>query len=186
MATANDRYLDVQQDILETFVDRGQMDRLRQPAVSPSGRRTPGLKLDDPRLLAVLQALTCFALLASRGRFRTTDLHGTVAQSLGKTTESYTLGQLRYDLAKLRGKGLVERVAGTQSYRLPSEGYRIAVLYLKLFHRIYAPLTTGIMEPVPWDDRLPPERRALLDRLYTAVDHDLNRLFESVGLRLAG
>jgi hypothetical protein len=183
MATANDRYLDVQQDVLETFVDRGQLEQLRQPTVSPSGRRTPGLKLDDPRLLAVFQALTCFALLAGRGRFRTTDLHATAAEALGKTTESYTLGQLRYDLAKLRGKGLVERVAGTQSYRLPSEGYRIAILYLKLFHRIYAPLTAGIMEPVPWDDRVPPPRRALLDRLYAAVNRDLNQLFESIGVR---
>jgi hypothetical protein len=186
MATANDRYLDVQQDVLETFVDRGQRERLRQPTVSPSGRRTPGLKLDDPRLLAVLQALTCFALLAGRGRFRTTDLPATAAEALGKTTESYTLGQRRYDLAKLRGKGLVERVAGTQSYRLPTQGYRSAVLYLKLFHRIYAPLTAGIREPVPWDDRLPPQRRALLDRLSAAVNRDLNRLFESVGVRLAG
>jgi hypothetical protein len=186
MAAANDRYLDVQQDVLETYVDRGQLERLRQPTVSPSGRRTPGLKLDDPRLLAVLQALTCFALLAGRGHFRTTDLHATTAEALGKTTDSYTLGQLRYDLAKLRGKGLVERVAGTQSYRLPSEGYRIAVLYLKLFHRIYAPLTAGVMKPVPWDDRLPPQRRALLDRLYVAVDRDLNCLFDSVGVRLAG
>jgi hypothetical protein len=176
----------VQQDVLETFVDRGQLERLRQPTVSPSGRRTPGLKLDDPRLLAVLQALTCFALLAGRGRFRTTDLHADVAESLGKTTESYTLGQLRYDLGKLRGKGLVERVAGTQSYRLPSEGYRIGVLYLKLLHRIDAPLTAGVIRPVPWDDRVPEERRALLDRLYAAVDRDLNRLFASVGLRLAG
>ena len=186
MATANDRYLDVQQDVLETFVDRGQLERLRQPTVSPSGRRTPGMKLDDPRLLAVLQALTCFALLAGRGRFRTTDLHQTAAEAMGKTTENYTLGQLRYDLAKLRGKGLVERIAGTQSYRLPAQGYRIAVLYLKLFHRIYAPLTAGILEPVPWDDQLPPARRALLDRLYTAVDRDLNRLFDAVGVRLAG
>src|SRR5512135_1754327 len=127
-ATPNIGYLDVPQDVLETFVDRGQLERLRQPTVSPSGRRTPGLKLDDPRLRAVLQALTCFALLAGRGRFRTTDLHATSAEALGKTTETYTLGQLRYDLAKLRGKGLVERVAGTQSYRLPTQGYRIAVL----------------------------------------------------------
>lgn len=186
MAAANDRYLDVQQDVLETFVDRGQLGRLRQPTVSPTGRRTPGLKLDDPRLLAVLQALTCFALLAGRGRFRTTDLHAMVAESLGKTRESYTLGQLRYDLGKLRGKGLVERVTGTQSYRLPSEGYRIAVLYLKLFHRIYAPLTAGVLDAVPWDDRIPPERRGLLDRMYVAIDRDLDRLFESVGLRLAG
>jgi hypothetical protein len=80
----------------------------------------------------------------------------------------------------------VERITGTQSYRLLSEGYRLAVLHLKLFHRIYAPLTAGIMEPVPRDDRLPPQRRAWLDRLYAAVDRDLDRLFESVGLRQAG
>ena len=35
-----DRYLDVQQDVLETFVDRGQLERLRQPTISPTGRRT--------------------------------------------------------------------------------------------------------------------------------------------------
>jgi hypothetical protein len=90
MATANDRYLDVQQDVLQTFVDRGQLERLRQPTVSPSGRRTPGLKLDDPRLLAVLQALTCFALLVDRGRFRTTDLHAKVAEALGRRRRATT------------------------------------------------------------------------------------------------
>jgi hypothetical protein len=84
-------------------------------------------------------------------------VHATTAEALGKTTDRYPLGQLYYDRAKLRGKGLVERVAGTQSYRLASEGYRISVLYLKLFHRIYAPLTARVLEPVPWDDRLPRE-----------------------------
>jgi hypothetical protein len=185
MAAANDRYLDVQEDVLETFVDRGQLETLRQPTVSLSGRRTPGLKLDDPRLLAVLQALTCFAHLAGRGRFRTTDLHQSVAESLGKTTETYTLGQVRYDLAKLRAKGLVERIAGTQAYRLPPEGYRLAVLYLKLFHRIYAPLTSGTLAHVSEDEHLPPERRARLDRLYAAVDRSLNQLFDGVGVQLA-
>jgi hypothetical protein len=185
MAATNDRYLEVQQDVLETFVDRGQLERLRQATMSPTGRRTPGLKLDDPRLLALLQALTCFAFLAGRGRFRTTDLHQMTAEALGKTTETYTLGQLRYDLAKLRGKGLVERVHGTQAYRLPAQGYRIAVLYLKRFNRIYAPLTAGILDPVAWDDQLSPERRASLDSLYTAVDRALNQLLESVGVRLA-
>jgi hypothetical protein len=184
MAASNDRYLEVQRDVLETFVDRGQWDQLRRATVSPRGRRTPGLKRDDPRLLAVLQALTWFALLAGRGRFRTTDLHPTAAEALGKTTETCTLGQLRNDLAELRGTGLVERIAGTQSYRLPPEGYRIAVLDLKRFHRIYAPSTAGTLDPVPWDDRLPPERRAPLDRLDVAVDCALNQLFESVDVRL--
>lgn len=186
MARTTDRYLDVQQDVLETFVDRGQLAELRQPTVTPGGHRTPGLKLDDPRLLAVLQALTCFAYLAGTGSFRTKDLHQTTAEALGQTTDSYTLAQLRYDLAKLRVKGLVERITGTQTYRLSAAGYRLAVLYLKLFHKLYAPLTAGTLEPVASDERLPAERRALLDRLYTAVDHALNQLCEEVGLKLAG
>lgn len=183
MATATERYLDVQQDVLETFIDRGQLAQLRQATVSASGRRTPGLKLDDPRLLAVLQALTCFAYLAGTGCFRTKDLHETTARALGQTMENYTLAQLRYDLAKLRAKGLVERVPGTQAYRLPQVGYQIAVLYLKLFQKVYAPLTAGTLMPFPNDERVPPERRALFDRLYTAVDHALQHLYEHIGLK---
>jgi hypothetical protein len=55
-----DRYVEVQQDILETFVDREQLhqDReqlhqLTQPTTLPNGRRIPGLKLDQPRQLAL-------------------------------------------------------------------------------------------------------------------------------------
>ena len=40
----------MQQDILETFVDRGQLRTLTQPTVLPNGKRIPGLKLDHPRL----------------------------------------------------------------------------------------------------------------------------------------
>lgn len=166
-------------------MDRGQLAQLRQATVSKSGRRTPGLKLDDPRLLAVLQALTCFAYLAGAGCFRTKDLHEATAKALGQTPDSYTLAQLRYDLAKLRVKGLLERVTGTQTYRLPDIGYRFAVLHLKLFHKLYAPQTAGILTPLSSDERLPPERRALLDQLYVAVDHALHKLSVHVGLKLA-
>jgi hypothetical protein len=123
----NDRYLAIQQDVLETYVDRGQLARLREPTITPSGRRTPGLKLDDPRLLAVMQALTGFAHVARGGRFRTRDLHHRAAESLGLTTEMYRLGHLRYDLAKLRAKGLVVKVPKSQTYRLTPPGFRICI-----------------------------------------------------------
>ncbi len=49
MSAVIDAYHNVQQDILETFIDRGQMRRLAQPTVMPNGKRIPGLKLDHPR-----------------------------------------------------------------------------------------------------------------------------------------
>jgi hypothetical protein len=185
MGGINDRYLAAQQDVLETYVDRGHLGRLRAATVSPSGRRTPGLKLDDPRLLAVMQALTRFAHLARGGSFRTRDLHRPAAEALGRTTATYRLAQLRYDLAKLRAKGLVVKVAGTQAYRLTGEGFRVCVLFLKLFHRLYAPLTAAAVGPVPHDARLPEQDRSALDRLYGAIDHALDLLLDQLGLRPA-
>jgi hypothetical protein len=41
LSAINDNDLDVQQDILETFVDRGQLQRLAQPTISATGKRPP-------------------------------------------------------------------------------------------------------------------------------------------------
>jgi hypothetical protein len=185
MRGINDRYLAIQQDVLETYVDRGQLARLRQPTITASGRRTPGLKLDDPRLLAVMQSLTCFVHLSRSGRFRTRDLHQRAAETLGMTTASYRLGQLRYDLAKLRAKGLVVKVPKTNTYRLTAPGFRICVLFLKLFHRVYAPFSAAAVEPVDHDALLPDDRRCALDQLYAGVDQALDNLLHHLGFGLA-
>jgi hypothetical protein len=181
----NDRYLAIQQDVLETYVDRRQLARLRQPTITPSGRRTPGLKLDDPRLLAVMQALTHFAHIARGGRFRTRDLHQIAAETLELTTATYRLAQLRYDLAKLRAKGLVLKVPRTQTYRLSAEGFRLCVLFLKLVQRVYGPLAAAALDPIAHDVHLPDDRRATLDRLYAGVDNAVDLLIDYLGLDLA-
>jgi hypothetical protein len=181
----NDRYLAVQQDVLETYIDRGQLARLRQPTITPSGHRTPGLKLDDPRLLAVMQALTCFVHLARGGRFRTRDLHQRAAEALGLTTTTYRLGQLRYDLAKLRAKGLVVKIPKTHTYRLTPQGFRLCVLFLKLFQRVYGPFSAAVLKPVAHDAALPNDRRCALDNLYSGVDRALDQLLNHLGFSTA-
>ena len=89
---------------------------------------------------------------------------------------------MRYDLAKLRGKGLLTRIGGTQRYQLASEGYRLAVLYQKLYHRLYAPLTAGVLEPVPTDNLIANSRKTRLDRLHEAVDRALRALSKRAGI----
>jgi len=180
LAQANDRYQTVQQDVLETFVDRGQLQELRQATVSANGRRTPGLRLDDLRLLAVLQALVGFVYLVGKGCFRTSRLLLDAAKALDDP--SYRLSQLRYDLGKLRAKGLVVRLPRSQDYQVTSEGYRLAVFYLKLYHRVYAPLTAGILSPEPGDVTVLNRRTARADRLYLAVDDALSKLTKHFGI----
>jgi hypothetical protein len=174
------RYQNVQQDVLATFVDRGELERLQQPTVSPTGRRTPGLHLDDLRLLALWQALTCFVHLVGHGTFRTKDLLPEAQHALNRP--DYQLSQLRYDLGKLRAKGLVVRLAGTQCYQITSEGYRLAVFYGKIYHRLLAPITADIREPIAADKRILTSRQCKLDRLYQALDQNLDRISTFFGL----
>ncbi len=180
-----ENYLNLQQDILETFVDRGQLHQLRQPTLTPSGRRIPGLRLDHPRQLALMQAVVRFSHLAAGGLFTTRELHPDVAQALGCSTDQYKLSSLRYELSKLRAKGLVEKIPHSRRYRLLAEGYRLCVVYLKLFEKLYAPLTAGLLAPVPADAQLPPAKATELDRLYRAVAQALDNLVEAVGLKAA-
>src|SRR5437867_10593619 len=120
-----DRYHDVQQDILESFVDRGQLLKLTQPTVLSNGKRIPGLKLDHPRQLPLMQALVRFSHIAAQDSFSTAEVHVDTAEALARTIADYTLASLRYDLSKLRAKGLVERLDKSRRYRLTSDGYRI-------------------------------------------------------------
>ncbi len=185
MAAVTDRYLTVQQDILETFVDRGQLRQLAEPTRLPNGKRIPGLKLDHPRQLAVMHALVRFAHIAAGDTFTTRDLHESTVAALDTTTDQYRLASLRYDLSKLRAKGLVERVPHSRRYRLLPHGYSICLLFLKLFERVYAPLTAGLLQPVAADARLANDKRDRLDRLYQRVVTDLDALLQAIGLRTA-
>jgi hypothetical protein len=185
MATVTDRYLTIQQDILETFIDRGQLRQLAEPTRLPNGRRIPGLKLDHPRQLAVMHALVRFAHIAARDTFTIRDLHPATAAALDLSPDQYRLSSLRYDLSKLRAKGLMERLSHTRRYRLLPQGYRICLIFLKLFERVYAPLTAGLLRPITADARLPEDKRHQLDRLYQRLVADLDALLKAIGLKTA-
>src|SRR5438045_8810728 len=86
-----DRYLEVQQDILETFVDHEELRQLTQPTLLPTGRRIPGLKLDQPRQLALMHSLVRFCYLAAEATFTTRDLYPQTLQALRRTPEEYKL-----------------------------------------------------------------------------------------------
>jgi len=180
-----ERYQNVQQDILETFLDRGELRKLGEPTLQPNGKRIPGLKLDHARQLAVMRSLVRFSHVAAGDTFTTAELQAAVAEALGIPVEKLPLGGLRYELSKLRAKALVEKLPHSRRYRLLPNGYRICLLFLKLFDKIYAPLTAGLLHPFPGDRNMTPDRLHQLDKLYQSVAAALDELVAAVGLKLA-
>ncbi len=99
--------------------------------------------------------LSCASVhIAAANSFTTADLLPGVLDALGSGGGRYTLASLRYDLSKLRAKGLVEKLPHSRRYRLLANDYSICLVFLKLFERIYAPLTAGLLSPVPADAKL--------------------------------
>jgi hypothetical protein len=185
LSAINDNYQNIQQDILETFIDRGQLRKLAEPTVFANGKRIPGLKLDHPRQMALMHALVRFAHVAAGSTFTTGEVYPYVVEALGCSTSTYSLASLRYDLSKLRAKALIEKLPHSRRYRLPACGYSICLVFLKLFERIYAPLTAGLLRPISGDRNLQQQKRCQLDRLYQRVVDDIDRLMDAVGLKAA-
>jgi hypothetical protein len=132
-----------------------------------------------------MHSLVRFANVAANGRFTTADVYGPALHALGVTAADYSLPSFRYDLSKLRAKRLVEKIPHSRRYQLVGKGYSICVAFLKLFERIYAPLTAGLLAPFRGDRGLAEEKRCALDRLYQRVSDDLDALFRAVGLKVA-
>ena len=104
-----------------------------------------------------MHALVRFAHIAAGNTFTTAEIYPAVIEALGCAPDSYTLASLRYDLSKLRAKGLVAKLPNSRRYQLLPQGYSICLIFLKLFERVYAPLTAGLLSPFKADERLDPK-----------------------------
>src|SRR5436190_6173284 len=80
---------------------------------------------------------------------------------------------------------ILEKIPHSRRYRLLPHGYQICLVFLKLYEKIYAPLTAGILQPFAADQSIPKEKITALDRRYTAVIQALDDLVEAVGLKAA-
>ena len=79
----------------------------------------------------------------------------------------------------------LQQAESTATPRSSTIRYSICLIFLKLFERIYAPLTAGLISPLGADRHIDQLKRSQLDRLYQRVIDDLDALVRAVGLKAA-
>ncbi len=139
----NDRLLIIERAGQGCAIGSALFERIHQPYVR-EGQRTGALRFGDQRAMALAGAL-CLVVHAVTG-FTNKSLRGRVAGLLGC---DYSSSQMSYDLRRLRLHGLIERVAGTNTYTLTPEGIRVAVFYTKVRARLLGPLLEADQPPAP-------------------------------------
>jgi hypothetical protein len=99
-----DRFAAFEARALDVQVDFPFFQRLALP-ISHSSAKVPGIKLHDTRILRLMEVLL-HAGTRVLG-WRTAEIHKAILSSFNLAPASYTVTQLRYDLRKMKGHGLL-------------------------------------------------------------------------------
>jgi hypothetical protein len=166
-------FLEVVQAAHLSFIDGQQLDALAMPSVRGE-KRTAGVDLQKARMRAVAQAV--IALAAQPEGFTAANLAERVRAHQGRAMASYVPRQAAYDLNKLRGKSLVERIGKTRRYRVRRPGIRTLVALQILREQVIKPVLAGVCRPKrgrppktlhPLDDHYQKLQREMLATLQT-------------------
>jgi hypothetical protein len=164
----NRRLLDVQQVSHNCGLCGQSIDRIVNPTITQDGQQAPGLKLADPRVMALFLALTLFSHLVNG--FRNADLRKHVADLLDK---EYKSPMMSYDLRRLLRKGIIFRAPNRNRYFLTPYGAKVSRLFTQLNARVFQPAFIAITSTDP--SLYPQSLRKALDQ----VDTEINRLIDA-------
>jgi hypothetical protein len=144
--TITDRFASFQAQGLNVHVDFPLLQRLALPLTLGSVRY-PGIKIHDTRIIRLLEVLLHGGNTV--GGWSAKQIHQAVLTTFQLSPKTYSLNQLRYDLRKLRGHGLLQRDGSRYAYRLTPKGVQVALLFLFFHKRLCGPLANSRFHHTP-------------------------------------
>jgi len=90
-----------------------------------------------------------------------------------RSADAYSLTQLRYDLRKLQGHGLLHRDGRRGCYRLTVKGQRVAAMFVLFHKRICGPLANSLFHHRPERAARPPAKS---EAAYHKADDAIGKL----------
>jgi hypothetical protein len=159
-----DRFARLQAQWLNVHVDFPLLQRMALPIVTGSVYYA-GIKIHETRIIRLLEVLLHAG--NNLGGWSAKHIHQVILQSFRLSEKPYGLNQLRYDLRKLKGHGLIERDGSRYAYRLTSKGFQVALLFLFFHKRLCGPLANSRFHHQPDTDHRP---RSKLEAAYYKAD----------------
>jgi hypothetical protein len=101
-----------------------------------------------------------------------------VRERAGWSEPQYGTRQAAYDLAKLRGKQLIDRPARSRRFSAEKTGMRSMCAYLVLREKVIKPLLAGVTRP----RGRPPRHVHPIDQHYVRLRQELHDTFKTLGL----
>ena len=174
LVVVTDRLAGFEGELLNVHVDFPLFQRLSLPI--PCGRsKIPGIKIQDTRMMRLMEVLLHGGSQLSG--WRTAQIHAAIRAAFDLSAEAYTLTQLRYDLRKMKGHGLLERDGQRYCYRLTEKGKRVAAMFVLFHQRICGPLANSLFHHRPEAASKPPVK---IETAYYRADAAIQQLVDLV------
>src|ERR1700735_3193768 len=170
--TITDRFAGFQAQWLNVHVDFPLLQRLALP-ITIGAVRYPGIKLHDPRVIRLFEVLLHGG--SHVGGWTAKQIHQAVLGTLQLSDTRYAINQLRYDLRKLKGHGLLQRDGSRYAYRLSPKGVQVALLFLFFHKRLCGPLAHSRFHHRPVARHQPPSK---LETAYHRADKAIQQIVD--------
>jgi hypothetical protein len=166
------RFAGYQAQWLNVHVDFPLLQRLALP-ITKGAVRYPGIKIHETRLIRLMEVLLHGGTHV--GGWTAKEIHEAVLTTFGLPEKRYHLNQLRYDLRKLKGHGLLERDGSRYAYRLTTKGVEVALLFLFFHKRLCGPLANSRFHHQPIAQHRPDSR---LEAAYHRADAAIQKVVD--------
>jgi hypothetical protein len=167
-----DRFAGFQAQSLNVHVDFPLLERLARP-ITIGSVRYPGIRIQDVRVIRLLEVLLHGGTTV--GGWTAKQIHQAVLATFDLSAKAYGLNQLRYDLRKLKGHGLLQRDGRRYAYRLTTKGVQVALLFLFFHKRLCGPLANSCFHHQPDPDHRPESK---LEAAYHKADKAIQQIVD--------
>jgi hypothetical protein len=176
LVAATDRLADFQGELLDVHVDFPLFQRLARPVCSGKSK-IPGIRIQDTRMIRLMEVLLHGG--PQLNGWQTTQIWQAILTAFSLSPQAYTLNQLRYDLRKLKGHGLLERVGKRYAYRLTDKGTRVAAMFVLFHKRVCGPLANSLFHHRPTSSSKPPVK---IEIAYRKADAAIQNLIDQLAV----
>jgi len=166
------RFAGFQAQTLNVHVDFPLVQRLALP-VTRGTVRHPGIRIQDVRVIRLLEVLLHGGTTVGGGTAK--QIHQAVLAAFQLSPNAYGLNQLRYDLRKLKGHGLLQRDGRRYAYQLTTKGVHVALLFLFFHKRLCGPLANRCFHHRADPDHRPESK---LEAAYHKADNAIQQIVD--------
>ncbi len=170
--TITARFAGFQAQWLNVHVDFPLLQHLALP-ITVGAVRYPGIKIHDPRVIRLLEVLLHGG--SHVGGWTARQIHHAVLTTFHLSDRAYALNQLRYDLRKLKGHGLLQRDGSRYAYRLTPKRVQVALLFLFFHKRLCGPLANSRFHHRPDPQHQPASK---LEAAYHRADKAIQQIVD--------